>query len=75
MYCEVKQNKLLIEIKNPYSGEILMQNDVPVSPIKGHGYGCRSISTIIERHRGLCSFEPQDGIFTFRAVLPISQKG
>lgn len=73
-YCEVKQNKFLLEIKNPYSGKIVMQDSLPVSIRQGHGYGCRSICTIVERHRGLCSFEPKDGIFTFRMVLPESQK-
>ena len=74
LYCERKQNKFLLEIKNPYLGEIHIQDGVPLSERQGHGYGCRSIQTIAERHRGLCSFEPKNGIFTFRMVIPESIK-
>jgi len=70
LYCEIRRGKLLIEIRNPYAGEVTMQDGLPRSDRPGHGYGCRSIRTIAERCGGLCSFEPQNGIFTLRAVLP-----
>jgi len=70
-YCEVKHNKLLIEIRNPYSGKVDMEQGLPVSRQTGHGFGCRSIRSIANRHRGLCSFEPVDGLFTLRVVLPL----
>lgn len=69
-YCETKRNKLLIEIKNPYSGEVMMQDGLPVSQQADHGYGCHSIRTIAQRHHGLCSFEADSGIFTLRVALP-----
>lgn len=72
LYCGVQLNHLLIEIKNPYAGEILMCNGLPISKQAGHGYGCRSIRTIIERNQGHCTFEPEDGIFTLRMALPVS---
>lgn len=71
LYCSVKMNKLLIEVRNPYAGEIVMQDSLPVSNQAGHGYGCRSIQTITERYHGLCSFEPENGVFTLRVVLPM----
>ena len=70
-YCTVKQNKLLIEIRNPYTGVIELSDGLPVAAQDGHGYGCRSIRSIVERHRGLCSFEPDGNIFKLRIVLPI----
>lgn len=70
LYCGLRLNKLLLEIKNPYDGEIQLQNDLPVSGQPGHGYGCRSIRTITERYHGHCSFEPENGIFTLRVMLP-----
>lgn len=73
LYCEVKRNKLLIEIKNPYSGEIIMQDGLPVSGKEDHGYGCYSIFAITERYHGLCNFETKNGIFTLRVVLPLSE--
>jgi len=71
-YCRIKQNKLCIEIKNPYSGTLVMRDDIPVSNQKGHGYGCRSIKAIVEQHGGICVFDPANGIFTLRIVLPQS---
>lgn len=70
-YCGVRAGKLLIEIKNPYEGDIVMCDDLPVSDSEGHGYGCRSIQTIVRRSRGLCAFSPENGVFTLRIVLPI----
>lgn len=73
-YCVIRWNKLLIEVKNPFSGEILLHDGLPVSSLEGHGYGCRSIRTIAERFHGICSFEPENGIFTLRIILPIPEK-
>lgn len=70
-YCEVRLNKLLVEIKNPCLNEIVMQDGIPSSGQKGHGYGCRSIRTISERHHGLCTFEAENEVFTLRVVLPL----
>lgn len=70
-YCGARLDKLLIEIKNPYSGEILFRDGLPVSGQDGHGYGCNSIRTITDRNRGICLFQPEDGIFTLRIVIPM----
>lgn len=74
LYCGVRLNKFLIEIKNPYAGTVAMRDGLPVSDRAGHGYGCRSIRTITQRHRGLCAFEPENGTFTLRVVLPAGDK-
>ena len=71
LYCDIKSNKLLIEVKNPYDNEVIMREGTPVSNLEGHGYGCQSIRTIVEQHRGLCSFEPNDGTFLLRIVFPL----
>lgn len=70
-YCGVRAGKLLIEIKNPYSGHIPFRDGLPEPSRKGHGHGCRSIQTIAQTHRGLCEFNAEDGIFTLRVVLPM----
>ena len=72
LYCGIQANKLLIEIKNPYIGEIAMRDGLPLSNREGHGYGCRSIRSITEQNGGLCTFEPEFGVFTLRVVLPLS---
>lgn len=70
-YCGVRLDKLLIEIKNPYAGQITFRDDLPVSTRPNHGHGCRSIQTISQTCRGLCEFKAEDGIFTLRAALPM----
>ncbi len=70
-YCRVDHDRLLIEIRNPHSNEVLMHNDTPTSEAMGHGYGCRSIRTIVEEHHGHCQFLSENQIFTLRIVLPI----
>lgn len=70
-YCGVRLDKLLIEIKNPYAGQITFRNGLPVSSRPNHGHGCRSIHTISQTYRGLCEFKAEDGIFTLRAALPM----
>lgn len=71
LYCEVKQNKLLIQIRNPYAGEVVIRNGLPVASREGHGYGCHSIQTIVQRNGGHCTFVAEAGMFTLRLILPL----
>ena len=70
-YCEAKQNKLLIEIKNPYIREVIMENGIPISNEPGHDYGCQSIHSITQQHHGICTFQTKQNIFILRIVLPL----
>ena len=70
-YCEVRQNKILIQIKNSYSGKVVIRNGLPASDRKGHGYGCHSIVSIVQSNNGHCSFEANNGLFTLRTVIPV----
>ena len=70
-YCEARQNKILIQIQNPYTGNVIMRNGLPVSTQEGHGYGCHSIQTIVQRNGGLCSFTAENGLFSLRLAIPI----
>ena len=75
LYCGVKLNKLLIEIKNPYAGTVTLRDGVPVSGREGHGFGCRSISAIARSHGGLCVFQAQGGLFCMQVILPVKGEG
>ena len=70
-YCQLKQEKILIEMQNPYEGEITIKNGLPYSEKKNHGYGCQSIRTLTEHYHGICTFEASNNIFTLRVVLPV----
>lgn len=71
LYCGVRRNQLLLEIKNPYVGSITMEDGLPVTAEAGHGYGCRSIQAIVTQYGGLYTFSPEDGVFTLQIVLPL----
>ena len=70
-YCGVRLDKLLIEIRNPYTGQILFRDGLPETTRAHHGYGCLSIRTIARLHRGLCDFKAEKGVFTLRVALPM----
>lgn len=63
------KSSLLISIENPYLGEVVMENGLPVTAEKGHGFGVKSISSIAERHNGIYTFDANNGIFTMRVIL------
>lgn len=67
----IKQNHLLIEIKNPYAGEIAMQDGIPLAKGTERRYGCRSIQAIVQRHKGVCIFDATGGVFVLRIAIPM----
>ena len=71
--CGIRAGKLLIDIKNPYTGQISFRDGLPEATQPNHGHGCRSIQAIVKRSRGLCSFAAENGIFSLRIVLPTSE--
>lgn len=74
VFCGLRQSKLLIEIKNPYTGDVEMRDGIPLAKGEGRGYGCRSIQSIVLRRRGLCSFEAEGKVFLLRIAIPIPGK-
>lgn len=72
LHSSIRQDKLLIEIRNPYAGQVSYEDGMPVSDREGHGHGCRSIRSIAQQHRGVCLFEAEDGVFVLRVVLPMN---
>jgi len=70
--CEIRQNTLLIQICNPYAGELAFKDGLPASA-DGHAhYGLRSILAITQRRNGLCSFDTAHQKFTLRVAIPLS---
>ena len=67
----IRQNHLLIEIKNPYAGEILLRDGLPLAQGSERHYGCRSIQMIVQRRKGDCSFDASNGVFTLRMAIPL----
>ena len=72
LHSSIRKDKLLIEIRNPYVGQVSFKDEMPVSDREGHGYGCQSIRAIAQQHRGVCLFEAENGVFVLRGVLPMN---
>lgn len=71
LFCDIKQNNLLIEIKNPCIAEITMQNGLPMAKNGETRYGCRSIQSIVLRRNGNCIFDAVNSIFILRIAIPL----
>ncbi len=61
--------KLLLVVENPYAGTVRIENGLPQTDCKGHGFGTKSMEVITEKYGGLSSFEAQNGVFTVRLVV------
>ncbi len=67
--CKYENKKLMIEIWNTFNGEIVFDEDLPISREKDHGLGVRSIVATTKKYHGLYSFETRGDIFTMRVIL------
>lgn len=71
LFCSVRQNNLLIEIRNPCAGEILFRDGLPQANDHQPHYGCLSIQRIVQRRNGMCTFEAENGSFILRIAVPL----
>lgn len=67
--CRHDNGKLMIEVSNPYTGEIPFEGDIPVTAEENHGLGVKSIKAAVRKYQGLYSFTAENGIFTMRVLL------
>lgn len=76
IHAVINNQKLLISTENAYEGTIEMDGELPKSNKKGdrHGFGIKSIMTIVERYNGLYSFETEGGVFILQILLPLKNK-
>lgn len=72
----VKANEklLIIQAENYYSGQIQMENGLPVTTKedkKKHGSGMKSIRMLIQKYRGEMTIKAKEDIFLLNIVIPI----
>lgn len=72
----INTDKLIISTENAYIGKIEMDDELPKSNKKEarHGFGIKSMISIIERHGGLYSFETEGNIFILQILLPLENQ-
>ncbi len=65
-------NNLMIEIKNPYKGKLIFDNDLPLT-IKDdktiHGIGLKSIKSLVDNNDGLMLIDTANDMFTLKINL------
>lgn len=71
----VNGDKLVISTENAYVGELELEGELPKSKNKeaGHGFGIKSMVSIVERYGGLYSFETEGGVFVLQLLLPMGK--
>lgn len=67
--CKNKNDKLYIQITNSYQGTLVFVDDMPVSTEENHGFGTKSIATVVQKYNGVCSFSADDTIFKLVVIL------
>lgn len=64
-----KNRRIYIEIKNPFKGKIVFEDNLPQASVENHGYGTKSIATIIKKYDGIYSFVTENDCFVFRCAV------
>lgn len=70
VFCGMRQGNLLMEIKNACAGAVELRDGLPFTEENAHGYGCRSIQSIVQKRRGVCVFEAGKDMLTLRIAIP-----
>jgi len=60
-----------IHAENPYTGEVVMENDLPKSQRdqRYHGFGMKSIARTVEKYAGSMAVKAEEGIFCLDILL------
>lgn len=74
-----KGEMLYISAENPYEGERLLQNSLPVTTKEdsiNHGIGLKSVQRICRKYNGSMQVEMQDGLYRISTLMmaPISKE-
>lgn len=60
----------MLQISNTFNGVIAFdKNNIPVSPLKDHGFGTRSIVTFCEKSNAFYEFKTENDIFFLRIIF------
>lgn len=65
----IKNEKLLISLKNTYASKPVIIDGLPYTSESGHGFGTKSIWYVAEKLNGSCQFIVDDMFFVIRIIL------
>lgn len=63
------EDKIYIEIKNPFYHKVIFEGNLPKSTQENHGYGTKSMASIVEKYEGVYSFGIDNGYFVFQCSM------
>ncbi|MDU5261361.1 MAG: GHKL domain-containing protein, partial [Clostridium celatum] len=69
-----KKNFLKIRVENYYEGKITLKNGLPITTKENkrfHGYGLKSITSIIRKYKGSVIIKAHNNWFELRILIPI----
>lgn len=69
-----QQNFLAINVINPIKGNLVYEEELPVTTKKEkgyHGYGLKSVKYLIKKYDGFLSINEEDGCFSLMMLIPI----
>ena len=62
--------QLILEVENPYSGEVLLDKDgYPTAREEGHGWGGESVRAFARENGGELLYRVENGIFNVRLLI------
>lgn len=65
----MKDNKLLLSIKNTFAEKPVFRDGMPQSKESGHGFGTQSIRYAAEKLKGNCHFSVDGNLFVLQVIL------
>ena len=65
----IDENKIYLEIKNPFYNTVTFDGKIPRSNQENHGFGTQSMAAIVEKYGGVYSFTVEQGYFSFRCSI------
>lgn len=66
----VYTGQLILEVENPYSGEVLLNDDgYPTAREEGHGWGGESVRAFASENGGELLYQVENGIFNVRLLI------
>lgn len=69
----VTGNLLSLCFSNYFDGKIEMEDGVPVNRAQNHGFGVRSIRTIVNDLGGCVNFKVKDDLFVLEVLIPLKE--
>ena len=66
----VYTGQLILEMENPYTGEVLLDEDgYPTNQEEGHGWGGKSVQAFARENNGELLYRVENGIFNVRLLI------